>query len=253
MLSKQELQTFTELSGFNLWQTEKDYLQHLFLFFLSKEVKRELVFKGGTALQKIYGLNRFSIDLDFTSTNNKEEMIVEKISRNMSDFGFDTEFSRTEKFKELSKTIILKIKGPLYDRSEKTLTTLRIEVSSRKDLILKPEVKEIVPIYSDIRPYLILVMRLEEIAAEKVRAMLWRGKARDVYDLWFLVRKNVVVDLDLASKKLSYYKIKFDLKEFEEKLEGVRRSWKSDLEQVSTFVPEFENVRKEIVDKIKSR
>jgi len=73
MLFKEDLQKLTKISGFNLWQTEKDYLQHLFLLFLSKEAKREFVFKGGTALQKIYGLNRFSIDLDFTLSDDREE------------------------------------------------------------------------------------------------------------------------------------------------------------------------------------
>jgi len=252
VISRQELQNLTRLTGFDLWQTEKDYLQHLFLFFLSKEMKRELVFKGGTALQKIYGLNRFSIDLDFTSTNDEDGEIVKKVSKNMSDFGFDTKISKTEKFRELSKTIAFKINGPLYDGTEKTLTTLRVEISLRKDLILEPEVKETVPIYPDVKPYLILVMRLEEIAAEKIRAILWRSKARDVYDLWFLIKKKVAVDFNLINKKLNYYDMKFDLEEFKKRLEEAKISWEGDLLQILTFVPEFEGVRKEIIEKIKS-
>jgi predicted nucleotidyltransferase component of viral defense system len=249
MLFKEDLQSLTKNSGFNLWQTEKDYLQHIFLLFLSKETKRELVFKGGTALQKIYGLNRFSIDLDFTSTNGNEEEIVRKISKDINDFGFETKISKIEKFKELGKTIVLKIKGPLYDGTEKTLTNLRIEISFRKDLILEPELKEIIPVYPDIAPYLVLVMKLEEMLAEKVRAIFWRAKPRDLYDLWFLVRKNVNINFDLIDKKLAYYEMKFNFKEFVSKIEEIEKSWKGDLEPITTFVPEFRKVKEEILEK----
>jgi predicted nucleotidyltransferase component of viral defense system len=66
MLKREDLEKFKSVTGLNIWQIERDYLQHLFLLFLSRYVKDELVFKGGTALQKAYALNRFSIDLDFT-------------------------------------------------------------------------------------------------------------------------------------------------------------------------------------------
>jgi len=251
MLFKEDLQKLTKISGFNLWQTEKDYLQHLFLLFLSKEAKREFVFKGGTALQKIYGLNRFSIDLDFTLSDDREEEIVERISKDITEFGFETIISRMEKFKELGKTFILKIKGPLYDGTERSLSTLRIEVSLRRDLILQPEVKEVIPIYPDVRPYLVLVMNLKEILAEKIRAIFWRIRARDVYDLWFLLRKNVPFDLKLVNKKLEYYDLKFSRKELGERIEGLEKNWRGELEQIVSFVPELGKVKREILDKIK--
>ena len=52
------------------------------------------VFKGGTALQKVYGLNRFSIDLDFTAKedNNKIDfkILIEKIAKKITDFGYNS-------------------------------------------------------------------------------------------------------------------------------------------------------------------
>jgi predicted nucleotidyltransferase component of viral defense system len=79
MLTKEELRTYEKTVGFNLWQVEKDYLQHLVLLFLYSRIKNEPVFKGGTALQKVFGLNRFSIDLDFSSTKNNSEKVFEKV------------------------------------------------------------------------------------------------------------------------------------------------------------------------------
>lgn len=251
MIFKEDLQDLTRLSGFKLWQTEKDYLQHIFLFFLSQETKRELVFKGGTALQKVYGLNRFSIDLDFTS-DEKDETNIENISKDMSDFGCETRISKVEGFKEMGRTIVLKVKGPLYDGTERALTTLRVEISLRGDLILEPEIKEVVPIYPDLKPYLMLVMRLEEILAEKVRALFWRTTAKDAYDIWFLLRKNVPVELNLINKKLAYYKMEFSIKGLKGKLGDTRRVWGNDLKQVVTFVPDFDRTINEILERFKN-
>jgi predicted nucleotidyltransferase component of viral defense system len=248
MLSKEDLQKFRVAVGFNLGQVEKDYLQHLFLLFLGQEAKKELVFKGGTALQKIYGLNRFSIDLDFTSTNGNEEKVIKKVAEDITNFGFKTTVSKTEEVKGIGKSFALKIKGPLYDGTEKSLTSLRIEISLRRDLLLEPEIKEIIPIYPDIRPYIVLVMRLEEILAEKVRAIFWRSRARDVYDLWFLVKKGVSIKQNLLDQKLRYYELKFSLKSFEKKINEVEKSWEKELKQITTFVPEFKTVKKEILE-----
>jgi predicted nucleotidyltransferase component of viral defense system len=246
MLDRSQLQELTAASGFNLWQTEKDYVQHVFLLFLSAESKGELVFKGGTALQKVYGLNRFSLDLDFTSRNNGEEEIVKRIVRDMEVFGLAAEFSRVEKFKDISKTLVLRIKGPLFDGSDRSITLLRVEVSLRRDLVLEPEVREIVPIYPDVRPYLVQVMRLEEILAEKVRAIFYRGRASDLYDLWFLLRKGVKMDLKLVNTKLSYYKTVFSSEEFRRKIRELENTWVEELKPVATFVPRFKTVIRDV-------
>ncbi|MBO3833333.1 MAG: nucleotidyl transferase AbiEii/AbiGii toxin family protein [Candidatus Brockarchaeota archaeon] len=242
MLDRGRLQELTRVSGFSLWQTEKDYLQHVFLLFLSVESKGGFVFKGGTALQKVYGLNRFSLDLDFTSRNSDEEKVVERIARDIEDFGFPAEFSRVEKFRDIGKTLVLRIRGPLFDGSDRSITLLRIEISLRRDLVLEPEVKEVVPIYPDVRPYLLQVMRLEEILAEKVRAIFHRGRASDLYDLWFLARKGVKMDLELVNAKLSYYKMVFSMEEFRRKVMGMENTWLEELKPVVTFIPHFKTV-----------
>ncbi|MEM3368722.1 MAG: nucleotidyl transferase AbiEii/AbiGii toxin family protein [Thermoproteota archaeon] len=246
MLDKRQIQELTKVSGFSLWQTEKDYLQHVFLLFLSIESKRELIFKGGTALQKVYGLNRFSLDLDFTSTNGKEEEIVNKIAKDIKDFGYETEVSKNVQYKEESKSLTLKIKGPLYDGTEKSITSLRIEISHRRDLQLEPETKEIVPIYPDIRPYIVLVMRLEEILAEKIRAIYKRGRARDLYDLWFLIRKNTKYDTKLINKKLEYYKLTYNKQELKKKIQEIEKIWVQELKPITTFTPQFQTILKDI-------
>ena len=85
MITKEDLKEYGRTFGFNLGQAEKDYLQHIFLLFLSRNISNELVFKGGTALQKIYGINRFSIDLDFTKARECNVLeIMGKINKNIN-------------------------------------------------------------------------------------------------------------------------------------------------------------------------
>lgn len=83
MLKRIDLEKMKTATGFNAGHAEKDYLQHTFLLFLSRHSKNDLVFKGGTALQKAYSLNRFSIDLDFTL--NREISAREIIDRVIAD------------------------------------------------------------------------------------------------------------------------------------------------------------------------
>ena len=90
MLPRNELQKYCILTGFNLGQVEIDYLQHLFLMLFSKKSSTNIIFKGGTALQKIYGLHRFSIDFDFTQKGTEElKETMKIISKEMSDFPAD--------------------------------------------------------------------------------------------------------------------------------------------------------------------
>lgn len=245
MLSKTEIKEFKSTLGFNLGQVEKDYLQHLFLLFLSRYVKDELIFKGGTAIQKVYGLNRFSEDLDFTLFREIDlDVVIEKIIKDLDNFGFKTKY-KLLKSKE-SRGYRLLIKGPLYDGSERTLASLRIEVSLRKDLLLEPDLKEIIPIYTDTQPYIILVMNIQEILAEKIRTILQREKARDIYDLWFLLRKGVKIDYKIIEKKAQFYKLKFNKNIFFKRIKKVEKVWKQELSGYIDIIPDFNKVLKEI-------
>ena len=61
---------------FNLYQKEKDYLQHIVLSRIFSRIGSEIIFKGGTSLQKCFGLDRFSEDLDFTASENFSRLLA---------------------------------------------------------------------------------------------------------------------------------------------------------------------------------
>ena len=54
----------SQATGLNLYQQEKEYLLKLFLYFYYKRYN-DAIFKGGTCLKFLFGLDRFSEDLDF--------------------------------------------------------------------------------------------------------------------------------------------------------------------------------------------
>ncbi|MDP2766493.1 MAG: nucleotidyl transferase AbiEii/AbiGii toxin family protein [Candidatus Methanoperedens sp.] len=169
MLNRKSLESIKTVLGFNLGQVERDYLQHILLLFLYRHAGNWLVFKGGTALQKTLGLNRFSEDLDFTSS--KEEGLSEiayRVRDDAANFGFDNE---VEIRKNISEVISYRIKGPLYDGTQKSMVVLRLEISLRETIVLKDDIREVVPVYTDLQPYLVTMMNPEEILAEQEKNM----------------------------------------------------------------------------------
>ncbi len=63
-MEKNELIQYKTKTNYNLSQLELDYYQHLILSRLFEKFNT-ICFKGGTCLQKCYGIKRFSEDLDF--------------------------------------------------------------------------------------------------------------------------------------------------------------------------------------------
>ena len=104
--------------------------------------------------------------------------------------------------------------------------------------------------YEDLRPYTVLVMDAREILAEKMRAVMTRTKARDVYDLWFLLQKGVGCDTGLVSQKLAYYQMDWKLTEFRKRLQMKESIWEAELRPLLADVPPFAGVRKAVLEKV---
>ncbi len=247
MLSRKNLESMKSVLGYNLGQVESDYLQHILLLFLSRRAGNWLVFKGGTALQKAYGLNRFSDDLDFTSKKEELEDIAHGIRTDLVAFGLENEL-KINRMENVSEVIVYSIKGPLYDGTPRSMAVQRVEVSLREKVILKEEIHEVVPVYPDLQPYLLTMMNPEEILSEKVRAIMTRNKARDVYDAWFLIKKKIPVNPELINKKLEYYDMVFDMHAFTTSLMDKNRIWEKELKPLVSFIPDFEKTAKEILE-----
>ena len=248
MLTRNDLISYKDATGFNLGQIEKDYVQHLVLMNLYRRISDELTFKGGTALQKTYGLNRFSEDLDFTLAKNiKLAPIIDKVLTGMNIFGCKAAQKKIKE-DELSITFQIKAEGPLYEGSDKSLTYTTLEMSKREEILLPPVINTIIPIYKDLPPYMLHTMNPSEIMAEKIRAIIVREKSRDIYDTYFLIKKGVKTSIDAINRKLSYYDRDFNEEGLFKALKRKEKTWKSELKQLVTMIPEFHEIERTIAN-----
>ena len=237
MISREELKDYAKLKGYNLGQAEKDYFQEIILFILYSEFGKELVFKGGTALTKCYGFDRFSEDLDFTGAIDKD--LDRIISKGLRKFYIDFES------KKIDNKLVYRINGPLYANHPNTSCKIIIDIR-RESVILEPAIKRIGLHIKEIPMFDVVVMAEPEIFAEKIRAIFKRDKARDMYDLFYLVKRGVKPDLGLINKKLSFYSMEFTITGLREALEKKRPIWDKELRHLVRSFPGFSEAKRDI-------
>jgi len=247
MIKREDLLPIAKLKGLRPNFAELDYLQDIALLNIYREFGSKLIFKGGTCLYKIYKLNRFSEYLDFT---------IKKGFRPKDFFGRLPFFFNLLNIKtrisvkqfERGINVYLECAGPLYDGRKETIATLVFNISSRERILLPAHRCAYLSQYWEVRPFDLFAMDEKEIFAEKVRAIYERDKARDIYDLWYLLKKKgIPFDTRTVIKKLAQANLKFEKRKFLDKLEMKKTSWEQDLGAlVAGQVPSFSAVKKEI-------
>lgn len=220
---------------------EKDYLQAVLLQLIYGN-SYNLVFKGGTCLSKIYGLDRFSEDLDFDIGDDNVDAANRGVTRAIDLFKLSY-FCNIHQVRHrgISNTIELRnIKGPLFDISG-TYQKLKIEVNLNERPILDPLGHFYAPQYLDIRKFALRSMDIEEIGAEKVRAIMQRRKARDIYDLYYIAnRLSRTISADLVKKKVN----RFTISDFQNRVKSFSdKAWRDELSNILIEIPSFESVK----------
>jgi len=216
MLDKETAQDLAKKLKIDLFTVYREYLQLLFLkYFYTQRGSEKVFFKGGTALRFLFGSFRFSEDLDFTSllAKNRIKKLTEKTLEDLRIEAGDIYF------KEL-KSIANSFSGKIYQKLPdfKFPLTIRVDFSFREKPFLTDTsyIETIFPV----GPYpQVAHLKIEELLAEKVRAILTRTRGRDIFDLYFLLSKNVAIDWKLVNKKMKYYKKKADLDKLIKKIE----------------------------------
>ncbi|MCL4373326.1 MAG: nucleotidyl transferase AbiEii/AbiGii toxin family protein [Candidatus Marsarchaeota archaeon] len=132
-----------------------------------------VLFKGGTALAKVYGINRFSKDIDLSYTGPGYGSITYQVR----DF---IEGSGLAVTAVSSNTIEFKI----------GLIRSSIDVSYLRDVINKDVNFTSVVSMAGSR-YFVKAMGIEEILAEKIRAIIERREAKDLFDAYMILQKGI--------------------------------------------------------------
>jgi len=193
----------------------REYVQHLFLahFYHQKEAE-QFFFKGGTALRIVFNSPRFSEDLDFSAklynTKHIEDAIVSTLNE-IEREGIDTEIVES---KETTGGYLTNISFRIGNDQ----ITVLLQFSKRRS----KDTSEVVTVAGDfIPPYSITLLDRKHLTNEKIQALLTRSKPRDFYDLYYLIRSNLINQeqrklLTQVKKKLETTKINFglELKQF---------------------------------------
>lgn len=198
-----------------------------------------------------YNFFRYSEDLDFNSSlssNEIKEIILETV-KSLGDFGVKAEFRKITVFKENGERGVrgdVSFEGPLFTGQSASKGKVRIDVSLRGEEV---ETKKVVvaPKYDDVAQFVLTALTLGEILAEKVRALMVRGKPRDLYDLWVLLGSGVKIDLPRINKKLALYQKTFASNEFKKKIKQAQKTWEIDLQGLLPQVVPSDEVEKEVL------
>ena len=252
---------------------EKDYVLSYILAGISTHpaIKDVFVFKGGTALRKLFfGDYRFSEDLDFSASNSPKgkqlesalREAVDKASRLILAHGpFTVELERyleREPHPHGQEAFTIRVQFPWHPSP---LCRLKVEITHDEPVLVEPEKRRLIHGYEEDLPCDICCYRLEEIIAEKLRALLqthqklvirgWnRPRTRDYYDLWRILDEfGDGLDCEqigtLLERKSAHRGVSFrSLNDFfsDELVSEAHRHWDTNLGPFVTKLPECQEV-----------
>lgn len=227
MLTSSELKSYAHMRRIKLIdQAWKDYLQDLILHLLYKKYPK-ILFKGGTCIWKIMKGDRFSEDLDLSL-----EVIPSKLDNYLINelklFGFTCSILKKKRTKNM-----LFLHFGITSTGHPREIPVSIEILTSKSYIKKINTQTLYSPYPDIPPVEVNVPSNEDIIVDKISAILQRNKARDVHDLYFLIKQGGIIDNELLEQKISG----FTQKKLKEKILEKKSMWKSLSPLIVTKLP----------------
>ncbi|MFA6037209.1 MAG: nucleotidyl transferase AbiEii/AbiGii toxin family protein [Legionellales bacterium] len=180
----------------------KEIAQEIALMALSRSgFFKKAAFQGGTCLRILYGLERFSEDLDFILDEPDENFTWDNYVSGMHDefelYGYTLEVINRNKLDKVIRTAFLKAEslgGILVIKDKRTnrpKLQIKLEIDTNPPAGSAYELK-----YLDFPlPYGIKTQDLSSLFAGKIHALLCRPftKGRDWYDfVWYVSRKTPI-------------------------------------------------------------
>jgi len=252
-----------------LYIIEKDYLLSHLLANIAKQqtLAETLVFKGGTALKKMYfGKYRFSEDLDFSTMNAPRDEaltlllndVVKNTLETLNQYG-QFQLAIKKKAEQAphpfgQEAFIISAQFP-WQRTPQCY--VKFEFTHDEPVIVPPQLLPIIHEYEENMEAQLLCYTIEEIIAEKMRTLLqthrnliergWnRPRARDYYDLWHLLKTykkqiNIQLLANILKPKCDHRQVNYkNIDDFftEALMVEAKQHWESNL---GNFVFELPN------------
>ena len=153
----------------------------------SKKLLDPLLFGGGTMLRLCHGLNRYSVDLDFYFF---KEINNRKIHKQIIDC-LSTQYQITDTAIKRF-TLLYEFRNKVYPRR------LKIEIRRQPKAFKYEENIAFSP--HSTKQILLKSLTLEQMMENKIAAVLNRKEIRDGFDLEFLLRKGIKMDVSSSIK-----------------------------------------------------
>lgn len=214
MLEKYDLSTADKT-----YEALREILQEIVLLGLYRGgFFNHAVFYGGTALRILYGLDRFSEDLDFSLLERDDNFDLgvykKSIIETLGIFGFEVNIQlknqegviKSAFLKGNTAQHLLNIKAPddvIQKYGQGRLVKIKFEVDTNPPLNFQIEKKrQLLP-----APFMINSMTTPSLFAGKIHAILCRNwssrpKGRDWYDLVWYISHGYKIDLTHLSSRL---------------------------------------------------
>ena len=175
---------------------------------------RSAAFLGGTALRFLYGLGRFSEDLDFSLTRQERgypfgEMLA-RIKEDLLAAGYEVSVAYNDE--KIVNHAFFRFGGLLYDAGISPLKSQKLSIKLEVDTNPPQGADLETHIVNKYFPFTFLTYDLESLFAGKLHAVLSREyvKGRDYFDLgWYLSKwKDLTPNLKLLANALRQTKFK---------------------------------------------
>ena len=244
------------------WQTPAQIEQDLIIsralvdLYNDPHIKDALVFRGGTALNKLFinPPSRYSEDIDFVQKNaDPIGQTINAIREVLKPWLGDPKWKITQR----SAKLIYK-----YESINKSSSKLKIEINTTEHFQVLPLKK--VPFSMDSDWFKgtadIITYEMDELMATKLRALYQRRKGRDLFDIWY-VATNELINLnrvfDIFAKYCTYNDVKITGEEFLKNLE-LKKDHRDFHIDMSVLLPSklhwnFEEAYQYIIDNVISK
>lgn len=215
MIDKTTLAQFSKDFDIDEFSVLREYLQVCFLEkFYRNPNSVHTFFKGGTAIKLLFGSRRFSEDLDFTTKLDKKSL---KQAIAQARTSLEPEFphltvKKLDTFAGYSAKLYLPTEISSQD------LTIKLDFSQRESVLEKMSspLETLLPVATTA---VVEHLSAREIMSEKIRALSKRKKGRDLFDLWYLLSKQIPLDISFVKRKFAYYQEDFSVKSLVEKVE----------------------------------
>ena len=223
-------------------------------------------FYGGTALRILYGLDRFSEDLDFTLLRPTQNFdftpFLEGMQKELYSFGFELEVIKKTKTIETSilsaflkmNTIELYLAIGDEKKSQSTNHNEKIQIKLEVDIDPPLQFRVENRLVANPSPFYVLTLHKSDLFAGKMHAILyraWKGrvKGRDWYDLIWYIQNKIPLSLKHLEERLKQAgqldsKATLDRNQVVEMLLAKIQAidWESAKADMRTFIPDPERL-----------